>query len=213
MTMILPLVSWISHKGRSSCCKTHISWRYPLIELSSLLLSIGVFYLYSHYIDLVTPWYQSIEFWALLTFGYFTLTISITDLEHYLIPDRLSLPLLWLGLIAASLKLPHWHVTLDQSLNGAIFGYVTLWLVFQLHRVFTGREGMGYGDFKLLSALGAWVGLQQVSLIFGISGLLFIMVAIAQQKLKPDHVMPFGPFLVAATWMLMVATILGHRFF
>lgn len=211
--MLIPLLSWLSNKGRSSCCQTQISWRYPLIELISSLLSIATFYLYNHHIDLVTPWYQSLEFWSLLTFSYLTLTIAIIDFEHYLIPDRLSIPLLWLGLLAASLGLPHWQVSLEHALYGAVFGYTTLWLIFQLHRAITGREGMGYGDFKLLAALGAWVGLHQVSLIFGISGALFILVALIQQKLKPDHVMPFGPFLVAAAWILMVASMLDYRFF
>lgn len=213
VSMLIPILSWITRKGKSACCQTSISWRYPAIEVSALLLSVCVFYLYSHYIDLVTPWYWSLEFWLVLIFSYLTLTISITDLEHYLIPDRLSLPLLWLGLIAASIKLPHWHITLEQSLYGAIFGYLVLWLVFQLHYLFTGRESMGYGDFKLLAALGAWVGLQEVSLILGISSFSFILIALVRQKLKPDHVMPFGPFLITAAWAILVATTLGFRFF
>jgi leader peptidase (prepilin peptidase)/N-methyltransferase len=197
----IPVVSWLSLRGRCAACNAKISIRYPLVELVTGLLSV----------------------WVALHFGFggsalcallvtWTL-IALTgiDIDHQLLPDTLTLPLMWLGLLAAIVVGPMSGVALPVSAQDAIIGasagYMSLWLVYQLFKLVTGKEGMGYGDFKLFAALGAWLGWKVLPLVILLSaatgavlGILMIMVR-GRDRAAP---MPFGPYLAAAGWLAMM---------
>ncbi len=191
---LIPLFSYLFNRGRCHYCGHKISPRYPLIEA----LNSGLFL----WIAWVT-YPQPDLYLASLILGYGLLLIGIIDWETQLILDNLSLPLLWMGLIANF----YWQwVDFEQSLWGAILGYLSLWLVYQVHLRITGREGMGYGDFKLFAALGAWVGanlLPQVILLAALAALITTLGQILAQKLKPKLTasLPFGPFLALGGWL------------
>jgi leader peptidase (prepilin peptidase)/N-methyltransferase len=146
----------------------------------------------------------SLQGWGLLILSWTLITITITDMEHQLIPDRLSLPLLWLGLLLNSSN--DGLVSLNEAVWGAALGYVSLWLLFQTHRSLTGKEGMGYGDFKLTAALGAWLGAYALVPIFIMAGLLAILVmgSLLLWKGKENQAFAFGPWLAIAGWLVMM---------
>lgn len=184
----IPVLSYLLLKGRCRACGTHISVRYPLTELATAglaVMAIGVF-----------------GFGPLgLAYGillYVLLLLTLIDAEHMLLPDQLTLPLLWLGLLLSISVLP---VTPVDAIIGAAAGYLVLWSVYWLFRLLTGKEGMGYGDFKLLAVLGAWLGWHALPLIVLLSslvGALYGMVLLATKKHGRDRPMPFGPFLAIA---------------
>jgi leader peptidase (prepilin peptidase)/N-methyltransferase len=137
------------------------------------------------------------------------ITISLIDFEHYLIPDRLSLPLLWLGLLLNATD--SGFVSLSEAVWGAAAGYVCLWLIFQIHRAITGKEGMGYGDFKLTAALGAWLGVQALIPIFILAGGLAIVVMgsfMLFKKHELANAFPFGPWLAGAGMVVLLMDLL-----
>lgn len=182
---LIPLVSWLISHGRCHQCKTPISPRYPLIELSSaLLLSF-------------TLWHYGLTLEGALValFLLWLLTLSIIDLEHHLILDNLSLPLLWLGLLINAFGV---FSTAQEAILGAIAGYLILWLVFQGYRLVTAKEGMGYGDFKLLAALGAWTGinaLAQIIVLAALSSLMVALILIILRRQSWQSQLAFGPYL------------------
>jgi leader peptidase (prepilin peptidase)/N-methyltransferase len=200
---LIPLLSWLLNKGKAHCCGSSISARYPLTELATASLSTLTAWTF---FDASAPLLGlSFQGWAALLFVWTLITISVIDFEHYLIPDRLSLPLLWLGLLLNSSDAG--FVSLSEAVWGAAVGYVSLWLIFQSHRALTGKEGMGYGDFKLTAALGAWLGVQALIPIFILAGGLAIVVMGGLMLLKKHdlaNTFPFGPWLAAAGILVLL---------
>ena len=186
----IPLLSYLFLKGRCRSCGSPISAQYPLVELVTALLSALVAW------QLGFSW----EMLAALIFTWTLIALTVIDLNTQLLPDDLTLPLLWLGLL---LNLGGIFTDIHSSLMGAAAGYLSLWLVYHGFKLVTGKEGMGYGDFKLLAALGAWAGWQALPLIIILSSLLGTIIGIAmivtgkQQRGTP---IPFGPFLAGAGW-------------
>jgi leader peptidase (prepilin peptidase)/N-methyltransferase len=134
----------------------------------------------------------------------FLIVLTGIDADHQLLPDNFTLPLLWLGI---TVNLFGIHASLPDSVMGAILGYMSLWLIYHLFRLLTGKEGMGYGDFKLLCALGAWLGWQMLPLIVLFSSLVGAVVGLtlmALGKMHRDKPMPFGPFIAAAGWIALI---------
>ena len=182
----IPLVSYILLRGQCAFCSIKISPRYPLVEL--LTGALG----------LLVAWQLGPGIAALLALVWVYALVALTfiDLEHKLLPDSLTLPLMWLGLVANSLG---FFTSLHAALWGAVAGYLSLWLIYWGFRLVTGRHGMGYGDFKLLAALGAWLGWQALPIIVMVSAVAGIVVALALRlrATQTDPQMPFGPFLSA----------------
>ena len=185
----LPLVSYVLLKGKCTHCKTAIGLRYPLVELST-----GALFFYCGWIWGTTPT-------ALLWSGFCAalLALALIDWDTTLLPDDLTLPLLWSGLVAALLQLT--SITLSASVWGAVAGYSSLWLVYWAFKLVTGKDGMGFGDFKLFAALGAWFGWQAlvpIILMASVLGAVVGMVLKWSSKLRAGGYVPFGPFLAIA---------------
>ncbi len=190
----IPLLSWLALRGRCGSCKAGISLRYPLVELASGVLALVVVWHYG-----ATPLALAM---LVLTWG--LLALSLIDADHQLLPDVLVLPLLWLGLIVNSLG---GLVSLQDALYGAVAGYLSLWLVFWLFRLVTGKEGMGYGDFKLLAMLGAWGGWQVLPLTILLSSVVGAVLGVIILRLQRQGLaqpLPFGPYLAIAGWVAIV---------
>ncbi len=190
----IPLLSYILLRGRCSACGTHISARYPLVELASGILALLVAWHYG------AGWQTG----AALVFTWALLALTLIDLETQLLPDVITLPLLWLGLLV---NLNGLFVPLSQAVIGAAAGYLSLWFVYHAFRLLTGKEGMGYGDFKLLAALGAWFGWQLLPLTILLSSLVGAVVGIGLMALKRHErevPIPFGPYLAAAGWISLL---------
>lgn len=194
----IPLLGWLALRGRCSACKTPIGARYPLVELACGLLSAHVAWHYGF------GWQAG----AMLLLGWGLLVMSLIDYDHQLLPDSLVLPLLWLGLILNNFGL---FVSLEDALWGAVAGYLSLWSVYWLFKLLTGKEGMGYGDFKLLAMLGAWGGWQILPLTILLSSLVGAVLGIVILRLRKAESgtpIPFGPFLALAGW---IALLWGER--
>jgi len=190
----IPLVSWLALRGKCSSCRAPISSRYPLVELACGLLSGYV------------AWHFGFTWEAgamlLLTWG--LVAMSMIDIDHQLLPDSLVLPLLWLGLILNNFGL---FVSLESALWGAVAGYLSLWSVYWLFKLVTGKEGMGYGDFKLLAMLGAWGGWQVLPLIILLSSVVGAVVGtilLRIQRAESNAPIPFGPYLAIAGWIALL---------
>lgn len=190
----IPLVSWLALRGKCSSCKAPISKRYPLVELACGLLSGYV------------AWHFGFTWQAaamlLLTWG--LLAMSMIDVDHKLLPDSLVLPLLWLGLLVNLFGL---FATLPDAVWGAVAGYLSLWSVYWLFKLVTGKEGMGYGDFKLLAMLGAWGGWQVLPLTILLSsvvGAVLGTIMLRVQKADSGTTIPFGPYLAIAGWIALL---------
>lgn len=181
----IPLLSWCFLRGRCRYCHTSISARYPLIELVSGLLSALAVWQFG-----VTP-----QLLGALLVCWLLLAMTAIDIDHLLLPDVLTLSLLWLGLL---FNLNTTFIPLSDAVLGAAIGYGILWSLYWLFKLATGKEGMGYGDFKLLAALGAWFGWQSllpILLIASISGSLIGLVLMASRQLNNERALPFGPAL------------------
>ncbi len=190
----IPLLSYIRQHGRCAHCSAAIGVQYPLVEAASGLLAGIVAW------KLGFGWPAA----AVLLFTWTLLAASIIDLHHQLLPDDLTLPLLWLGLLAALFGL---GAELRDAVIGAMAGYLSLWLVYQGFRLLTGKEGMGHGDFKLLAALGAWTGWQYLVTIVLLSSLVGAICGLAVILLRGrarGAPLPFGPFLAAAGWITLL---------
>jgi len=196
----IPVLSWLWLKGRCSACATRISVRYPLVEVGTAALFGAL------------AWRLGAEPMTLLwcAVAAVLLTLALIDWDTTLLPDALTQPLLWGGLIVAALG---WNttaggLTLASALGGAVAGYLSLWSVYWLFKLVTGKEGMGYGDFKLLAALGAWMGWQAVLPIVLASSVVGAVVGIGLKMtggLREGRFMPFGPFLAGGGLMVMLA--------
>lgn len=190
----IPVVSYLCLKGRCRGCKTPISIRYPLVELLAAVISASVAWHFGF----------SIAAGGALLFSWALIALIFIDIDHQLLPDTITLPLLWLGLLFNLLAT---FTDIHSAVIGAIAGYLSLWLVYHGFRLVTGKEGMGYGDFKLLAALGAWMGWQALPMIILLSSLVGAVVGISLILLKKqtrENPIPFGPFLAAAGWLALI---------
>jgi leader peptidase (prepilin peptidase)/N-methyltransferase len=197
----IPLVSWLLLRGRCASCMAKISVRYPLVELTTGMLSAWVAW---HFGFGAPAFCALLVTWALIA-------LTGIDIDHQLLPDSITLPLMWAGLLAAAIVGPvagnPIPVSAHDAIIGAACGYVSLWLVFHTFRLVTGKEGMGYGDFKLFAALGAWLGWKLLPLVILLSaaagavlGILLIVLR-GRDRAAP---MPFGPYLATAGWIAML---------
>ncbi len=190
----VPLLGWLWLRGRCRHCDAPIPLRYPLVELlAALLAALLVWRLGSGTTGL-----------AALALAWTLLALSLIDLDTQLLPDDLTLPLLWAGLL---INLNGVFVPLTDAVIGAAAGYLSLWLVYWLFRFATGRDGIGYGDFKLLAALGAWLGWTMLPLIVLLSsavGAVVGLLLVALRRQPRDKPIPFGPFLAAAGLIALI---------
>lgn len=189
----IPVLSYLLLRGKCGHCHSHVSLRYPLIELLCAGLFLTVAYQYPP---------GALAF-ALMGFTASLLVLAVIDLDTYLLPDSITLPLLWVGLL---FNMFTETVPLASAVSGAALGYCILWLIYQLFKLATGKEGMGYGDFKLLAAIGAWLGvasLFSVVLFASVSGIAFGLIIQSIRGKKKTDAFPFGPCLVmgALAWM------------
>ena len=193
----IPILSYVLLKGQCKHCQTAISLRYPLIELLTGLVFA------------VCAWKFGATWTALATmvFSAYLIAMIFIDADTQLLPDQLTLPLMWGGIVfhlAAYLLQADWGITtLVDSLLGAIVGYMSLWSIFQLFKLVTGKEGMGYGDFKLLAALGAWLGISVLPIIIIMSALVGLVFALIM-KVAKNQPMPFGPYLASSGWIVLI---------
>ena len=187
----IPVLSYLLLKGRCANCQSTISTRYPIIELCTGLLSAFCIY---HFGFTYEGGLALILTWSLVS-------LTMIDVDHQLLPDSITLPLMWIGLIANSFSL---YTDLESALYGAVFGYGILWTVYWVFKILTKKEGMGFGDFKLLAALGAWMGWQSLPLIIILSSFVGAIVGIAGiliQGRDKNVPIPFGPYLAIAGWI------------
>ena len=186
----IPLLSWLALRGRCRYCRTKISWQYPLVELITALASAAIAW------KLGFGW----PLGAGLVFTWMLIAASGIDARTQLLPDQLTLPLLWIGLLLSLVPI---FITPDAAIIGAAIGYLSLWSVYWLFKLATGKEGMGYGDFKLLGALGAWMGATSLLPIILLSSLIGAIVGgtmLAVRGKDRSTPIPFGPFIAAAGW-------------
>ncbi|MDR9497850.1 MAG: prepilin peptidase [Hydrogenovibrio sp.] len=182
---LIPVLSWVQQKGRCHHCRAPISPRYPLIELTTAALTVAMAWQFGA--SLATLYFT--------LFAWFLIAMTVIDLEHQLLLDQLTLPLLWLGLL---INTQNGIVPIESAVWGAAIGYLLLWSLYQLFLIFTGKEGMGYGDFKLLAALGAWFGwsaLPQIILVASLASLVITLGLWALKRLSLRSPTPFGPYL------------------
>ncbi|MBI18767.1 MAG: prepilin peptidase [Proteobacteria bacterium] len=190
----IPLLSYVLLRGRCSHCDAHISLRYPAVEALTALLSITVVWV------LGLDWQLAAA--LILTWG--LIVLSFVDLDHMLLPDVITLPLLWLGLLV---NLAGGFCDIGSAVIGAVSGYLVLWIIFHVYRMISGREGFGYGDFKLLAALGAWLGWQMLPLVLLLASLCGAVIGITLIMLTPREArqpLPFGPYLAVAGWIVLL---------
>lgn len=190
----IPLLSWLWLKGRCRACQAPISARYPLVELLTALLSLVVAATYPPGWGLL----------AALLLTWVLVALTFIDLDKMLLPDQLTLPLLWGGLL---FNLTGGFVPLADAVIGAMAGYLVLWSLYWAFKLLTGKEGMGYGDFKLLAALGAWLGWQALPIVLLLSSLIGAFIGIGLILLRNHHQnnpIPFGPYLAIAGWIALL---------
>jgi leader peptidase (prepilin peptidase)/N-methyltransferase len=201
----IPVLSYLLLRGRCANCGIRISSRYPLIEALTGILSAAVAWKYGYGWPTV----------AAIVLTWFLIALTFIDVDHQLLPDSLTLPLVWIGLFLSlwapapgGVSVP---VDMRSSIVGAIAGYLSLWSVYHLFRLLTGKEGMGYGDFKLFAALGAWLGwkmLLPIILFAAVVGAVVGIGLIAIQGRDRATPIAFGPFLAAAGWLVLM---FGHE--
>lgn len=190
----IPVISYLMLHGKCANCKTAISARYPIVEFVTMLLS------------LIVAWQLGPTPQAILgiVVTWFLVSMSMIDFDHQLLPDSLTLPLMWIGLLAALTPV---FADLRSAVIGAAAGYMILWTIYQLFRIITGKEGMGFGDFKLLAAIGALLGWQALPVVILLSSLVGAIVGvtiIAFTGRDKNIPIPFGPYLAAAGWIAML---------
>lgn len=190
----IPVVSFLWLKGKCRACSGSISWRYPSVELLTGVITISIVWSFGLSTAGIMACLLS---WTLIA-------LAFIDIDHQLLPDNITLPLLWGGLI---INLFGVFTTINAAVIGAVTGYLSLWLVYQIFRLITGKEGMGYGDFKLFAALGGWLGWSSLPLIILLSSAIGALLGIGGILLwgRDRHLpIPFGPFLCAAGWVTLL---------
>jgi leader peptidase (prepilin peptidase) / N-methyltransferase len=190
----IPLLSYLLLRGRCAACGEKIGLRYPVVEAITALLSILVAWRFGIGWEIAPA--------LILTWG--LIALAFIDFDTQLLPDLITLPLLWLGLLAS---LGEWFADSSSAILGAALGYLALWTVFHLFRVLTGKEGMGYGDFKLFALFGAWLGWQhlpQIVLLSSCTGALVGSVLILARGRNSQVPIPFGPYLATAGWISLM---------
>ncbi len=190
----LPLISFLLLRGRCPGCHAAISWRYPLVELLGATVAVAA----------MEHFGLNAAGLAAMIFGFSLLALTFIDLDNHLLPDNITLPLLWLGLLVNSAGL---FTDLQSAVIGAVAGYLILWTVYQSFKLLSGKEGMGFGDFKLLAACGAWSGWQMLPLTILLSSLVGAIIGVVMIALAKHHrqqPIPFGPYLAAAGWVALL---------
>jgi leader peptidase (prepilin peptidase)/N-methyltransferase len=190
----IPVLSYLFLRARCSSCGTKISVQYPVVELLTGIASLCVAYTFG----------VTLQTLAALMFTWVLIALTLIDLKKQLLPDSMTLPLLWLGISISFFEV---FTNLKSSVIGAIAGYLILWSVYHLFKLITGKEGMGYGDFKLLAALGAWAGysyLPQIILVSSIVGSVAGITMLLIGKTKQQQPIPFGPYLAVAGWIALL---------
>lgn len=191
----IPVISWLFLKGQCSACHNKISIRYPLVELSTALLSTLVAYSFG------IQWFTL----AALILTWSMISLACIDFDTQLLPDNITLPVMWLGVLISLFAIS--PITLENSIIGLLLGYLSLWSIYHLFKIITGKEGMGYGDFKLLALLGAWLGWQSLPFILLLSAVIGSIVGISlilflgRDKNIP---IPFGPYLASAGFISLI---------
>lgn len=190
----IPVISYIFLRGKCAHCATSIPLRYPAIEAFSGLCSAIVAWQFGYGMPML--------FALLLTWS--LIALSFIDIDHQLLPDTITLPLLWLGLLLSLFSV---YTDSHASIIGAAAGYLSLWSIYHLFKLLTGKEGMGYGDFKLLALLGAWIGWHYLPLIILLSSLVGAVIGMGMvlfRKHDASNPIPFGPYLAAAGWIALI---------
>jgi leader peptidase (prepilin peptidase) / N-methyltransferase len=196
----IPVISYLLLKGKCAKCGAPISARYPVVELGTAVLSALVAWKFGF------VWYTA----AALVLTWVLIALTGIDIDHQLLPDNMTLPLVWLGLLlslAATIPAIGLPVDPRSSIIGAVAGYLSLWSVYHAFRLLTGKEGMGYGDFKLFAALGAWLGWQMllpIILLAAFTGAVLGILMIALRGRDRNIPIPFGPYLAAAGWIALM---------
>ncbi|MBB3261370.1 leader peptidase (prepilin peptidase)/N-methyltransferase [Paraburkholderia bannensis] len=199
----IPLVSWLLLRGRCSQCGTRVSLRYPAVEIASALCAAGALLAFG----------PSVKALAAFALSAALIAASMIDLEHHLLPDAITLPLVWAGLLV---NLADTFTDLRSALIGAVAGYLVLWSVYWIFRLLRGVEGMGHGDFKLLAALGAWLGwaaLPQIVVISAVAGAVVGLAATLSGRMRFEEPLPFGPYLAAGAFITLFAGTPLYRVF
>ncbi len=191
----IPVISYLFLKGKCASCQARISPRYPIIESVTALLSATI------------AWYFGFgwETLAALVLTWSLICLTMIDVDHQLLPDSITLPMLWLGL--AINLFTGMFTDIQSALIGAMIGYLSLWSIYWIFKLLTGKEGMGYGDFKLLAMLGAWLGWQMLPVIILASSLVGAVVGISLVVMRGHErntPIPFGPYLAAAGWIALI---------
>lgn len=190
----IPIISYLLLKGRCSSCGVHISLRYPMIEALTSILTLAV----------VIKFGMSLTTAYVLLFTYSMICISFIDIDHQIIPDAIIYPLLWLGMLI-TLFPP--SIAMRDSLIGAASGWLSLWFIYHIFLLATGKEGMGYGDFKLFALIGAWTGWQlhiQTIILSSLAGAVIGISLIIFRKHDKSIPIPFGPYLAIAGWISLM---------
>ena len=190
----IPVISYLFLRGKCANCKQKISFRYPLVELVSGLMAAAI----------AIQFGVTAQTFLALLLVWSLISLTLIDFDHQLLPDNITLPLLWLGLIVNAFGQ---FVSLEEALWGAVGGYLSLWLVYWAFKLLTGKEGMGYGDFKLLAALGAWLGFQMLPLIILLSAFVGAVIGVSMIVIKgrdKEIPIPFGPYLAAAGFIALL---------
>ncbi len=187
----IPVISWLLLKGKCANCAAPISKRYPIVEFATGLVSLAVVLMFGATMQTV----------GMLIFSWFLIALTLIDLDEYLLPDKLTLPLIWIGLLFNSFGV---FTSLENAVYGAIAGYLSLWSVYWLFKLLTGKEGMGFGDFKLLAAIGAFLGWEALPLVVLLSSAVGAVIGIAMIAIlgrDKNIPIPFGPYLAIAGWI------------
>lgn len=190
----IPVISWLFLKGKCSQCKNNISIRYPLVEATTALLSLVI----------ANQFGVSIETLLLLILTWGLVCLTLIDFDHMLLPDQIVMPLLWLGLLV---NINGMFVPLNDAVVGAAVGYMSLFSVFWVFKLLTGKEGMGHGDFKLFALFGAWVGWQLLPILILMASVVGAIIGISLMLFKNhtrEQAIPFGPYLAIAGWITLL---------
>lgn len=191
---LIPVLSYCLQKGCCQFCKQHISLKYPLIEITSALLTIYISWAFAN------PW----QIFFLLILAWSLLSLIVIDIEHQLLPDQITIPLIWLGLLASSFG---FFTAMQDAIIGAILAYCSLWIIAKLYQLVRSKQGMGYGDFKLFAVFGAWFGWQslpEIILLASLSGSIIGISLILMKKITRDTPIPFGPFMIIAGYLYLI---------